>query len=718
MAGPSQQQALTFIVPPGEAQVQYSASSLAYKVQNLELTPEGTLQSITGPTPYEPLRNRAPSTATSVGDTANSLGTTDTPHSIFHASILAGQVGLLVARVGTQLYRHAGWDRGWELIDTGLSSESRPQYPDQFVVLNDKIIWTNGVDQARLIGYDGTSALLGFTQIPSAPVGLGPTGKRDYQKGDEQYYPNAHGYSWGGRIGTPGNVLDGIEGSILAGTWYYYVQLEDSWGNLSATSPPSNPVNLETIQANPYDPVKGYDGDAEKWIVYDATIDDLTRQFIVQTGGSAPDHCTAIHLYRTSDTRNVDTTPRFLTRIANNRQAMYPDNKSDTDLGAPMVEMVPTPVFRHLCTHQGRLVIANTVGSPGIVRRSQVGFPGTFETLEYVYPDSGGAEVTAVTSHNGVLLAFTETSVYSLEEFGAPRPLAQGVGCVAPRSIKALSNGTLIWLGRDGFYGFTPKGIVRLSSPIDRTVRYYLNRGRLRMSVATIDAESGEYRCAVPPAGVQKNSLVLCFDGQSWRRLSIGIAIMDWCQVDDWRQYVLALGQEMDSSDVGSGGRNGSDRVEVYVMSRETQSYTPPNREVIYRSGWIRGDAVGLMPTHIRTMYIGMVDAWNGDFKVNFYRNGSWDSVYSMSDVKAIGVDDESRIVTDIAGAAVIGTAKAHDPRLYWRQVPVGLENASSWAFEIVADSPARLHIAAFAFDVSAATGGNVRGRIPFRADE
>ena len=50
MAGPAQQSARTFIVPPGEAQVQYSASSLAFKIQNLEMTSEGTLASVLGPT--------------------------------------------------------------------------------------------------------------------------------------------------------------------------------------------------------------------------------------------------------------------------------------------------------------------------------------------------------------------------------------------------------------------------------------------------------------------------------------------------------------------------------------------------------------------------------------------------------------------------------------------------------------------------------------------
>lgn len=717
MAGPTRQSLKTFVIPPGEAQVQYSADSLAFKVSNFERSAEGTLKSVIGPTPYEPLRNRIASSKTAVGQYNNNLGESQTPHSLFHASLLGGQVDMLVARVGSLIYRHAGWQRGWEIIEDNLSSEARPDYPDQYTVLNGNIIWTNGVDQARVIDADGSVALLGFTQVPSAPIGVGPVRKRDMQLGDEQYYPNHFGYSWNGRIGTPGDLLDGAEGAILTGTWYYYVQMEDDYGNLSATSSVSNPVQIQAMQASPYDPQNGYDAEEERWTVYDATIDDLTRQFLVQVSGDAPDHCMAIHIYRTPDTQHVDNTPRFVARVPNNREFMWPDNAADSELGAAMMETVPVPIFQHMCTHQGCLVVANVIGDAGIVRRSDIGFPGTFPKTSYVYPDSGGAEITGITSHNGTLLAFTEASVYAMADFSSPTPLSQGIGCVAPRSIKALPGGMLVWLGRDGFYAMTSQGIVRVSQPIDRTLRYYVNRGRMRMAVATIDAASGEYRCALAPAGEQKQTLLLCFDGQSWRRQDLSLDIKDMCATDDWRQYTLALGKEESSAAVTIGVRDGSTRIEAFVLGRASRDYTPPPRTIVYRSAWLRSDPVGITPINIRTMYISMLDAWDGDFTVRFYRNGSWAEFVSMSDVKAVGVDDGSNIVTDIAGSAVIGTAKTHDPRAVWRQVPVGIENATSWAFEIEATYPTRLNLGAFSFDVSVATNGSPRGRIPHRSD-
>lgn len=684
MAGPGDQTIRQFIVPPGEAQKLYSPGSLAQKVQNLEATPDGVLQSVLGPTVYEPSRL--------VGSSyTNPSGSFGEPFGIFHANLMGGAVDTLLIRAGGRLYRHAGWSRSWQQLESGLSVEHRPKFPDQFVALNDRIIWTNGIDRARVITHDGAVHLLGFSEVPNAPQAEGPANPSLRERGD--FFENAFGYTWPGDIGTPGDSLDGTSGAILAGQWIYYMQWEDQFGNLSQVSTPSQPVSIFTAQA-----------DAAK----DAILSDLSRQFLVRTGGDGPEHAVAFHIYRTGDTRRGEVTPRLVARVPGGREMAFPDNVSDFALGPAMVATVAVPLFRVMCTHQGRLVIGNIPGSSGLVRRSEPAFPGTFSANDWVLPDSGGAEVTGLSSHEGVLLAFTASSVYSLAEFGAPRPLSQGIGCVAPKSIKALPNGTLIWLGRDGFYGMRGGQITLLSAGIHRTIRHGLNRGRMVMATAAIDPESGEYRCAVTPAGEDHNTLILTFDGSTWRRQKFSLHVADMCQTDDWRQYVLSIGTNKPGST--------SDH-DVYVMGRETQSFTPAASEVVYRSAWLYGDETGLTPMHVRTMYIGMVDAYNDDVTITFYRNGSWSPVYEMTDVRTVGPDDDSGVVVDIAGSAVIGTAKLHDPRLFWRQVPVGLENVNSWAFEIRVTRPSRLRLASFAFDISVATMGNVRGRIPMRSD-
>ena len=726
MAGPTKQSTLKLIVPAGEAQVQYSASSLAFKVQNLEVTNEGTLRSVLGPTLFEPSRGTK-----LINDTESTYvtGFTDTPHGVFHANLNGGQVSMLIVRSGGALYRHAGWYRAWEQIDSGLSSEERPSYPDQFAVLNDLIIWTNGLDQARIIASDGSSSLLGFSQTPSSPGISSPFSKRDFMLNDDTVGPNHFGYNWLGRIGTLSEALNGSRGSVAAGAWYYYIVLEDSFGNLSAHSPPSVPATMSSVDASPYNPRTSWNDaitgttSAKVMLTTDATLDDLLRQFLVAYPASGEvDNCVAVHIFRTPDALNSSTTPRFVARVPNYRDIIYPDNSADSDLGSEMPETVPVPVFRTMCAHQGSLIIANTLEEPGIVRRAVPGLPGTFLRQEYIYPDSGGAEVTGVVSHGGRLLAFTETSTYDISDFQNSIPLAQGIGCVAPRSIAALSTGVLVWLARDGFYAMAGTDITEVSIPISKTVRSFLNHARLRMAVAAIDTNSREYRCAVPPAGESENTLILAFDGSNWRRQKLGLHFADVCRMDDWQQYLVAVGREASENELekltpATARDDASERTEVFVLDRETENYTLPTREIVYRSGWMYADDVGLMPVNVRTMYIGLVDAWDGEFTVRFYRNGSWSEFVEMTNVKAIGVDDGSRVVQDIAGNAVIGTAKTHDPRLSWRQVPVGIENANSWAFEIEATYPTRLHLASFAFDISVATSGSPRGRIPRRSD-
>ena len=726
MGGPSQTQPMEFPIPVGEQQVQYSPTVLAYKVQNFEYTPEGTLKTVVGPCVYAPPRTQA-----EIDDLYSRLGE---PHGIFHASLLGGVSDMLLVRTDTNLNMHQGWKRSFVSIKSGLSSDVRSAYPDQFVVLNNTIIWCNGVDYPLTISHDGMVTPLGFAAIPGAPQAEGPESPVDSDV--EDMYPNTLGYAWEGNIGTIGDVLDGQSGAMRAGSWHYHVLYEDVHGNLSQPSIASNNVSVKTAQSDPYDADTEFAVDESVKGVNQTLgleIDDLQRQFLVRVASEGPDHCVAMRLYRTPDKLNTSTIPRFLARVPNNRSFTYPDNRRDSDLGLDMPSTIRTPIFRVMCTHQGRLVIGNIVGDPGVVRRSIVGLPGTFERLEFVYPDSGGAEVTAVTSHSGVLLAFTEDSVYSLEDFAVPIPLAQGIGCIAPRSIQAMPDGTLVWLSRAGFYGMNQGQIIFLSRSIQRTVKNFLNHSRMRMAVSAIDPLSGEYRCALAPAGSPKNTLILCFDGQNWRRMDLGIEIADMCQTKDWRQYLIATGvdptvtyeQEVTSyqqirdnqvqqetSVITISGRR-----DVFVLDRENRTYTPPSRDYVYRSGWLRGDSVALTPMHIRSMYIGLVDAWDGDFEIRFYRNGSWRDVVLMTDVRAIGVDDETEVVNDIAGSAILGTAKTHDPRLVWRQIPVGLENAYSWAFEIRASYPTRLHIASFVFDVTVASAGNIRGRVPYRSD-
>jgi len=121
----------------------------------------------------------------------------------------------------------------------------------------------------------------------------------------------------------------------------------------------------------------------------------------------------------------------------------------------------------------------------------------------------------------------------------------------------------------------------------------------------------------------------------------------------------------------------------VFLLNRQTTDYFAPARRIRYRSGWMVSAEGGLVPLNVRSLYVGLKDAWNGYATVRVFKNNSWKPVQEMQDLRLVGVDDGSDMVKDVAGSAKLGESKLHAPRLFWRQVPVDLHNVSSWAFEI-----------------------------------
>ena len=726
MSGPAQQSTNTVIIPPGEGRKSYSPVALAWYVENLELEEEDTLKSIVGPTILRIKAEAAIDGATGgVGGSSitpeSDMSTaimegvapyafkTVRPHSIFFARFLNGSADTLYYRFGGNLYRFRGEEgEEDEKIDT-FSSVARPRFPDQYVQVNNQVIFSNGIDRAVTIAYDGTSEVLGYQKVPSAPMLAGPSQPEANEV--NLFYPNSQGYSWPGRIGTPGDTLNGREGSLLSGQWYYHFQYEDINGNLSEFSARSESVSTKAAQAQPFISHSTINGEARiagniedksNFQADGSEIDDLTRRFLVRMSGEAPEHTVATHIYRTPDTRHIDNVPRFLVRVAGSNTFVYDDNLSDSELGSPWTETVSVPIFRVSCAHQGRLIIGNIPGESGLVRRSEVNFPGTFLKDDFIYPDSGGAEITGLVSHNGVLIAFTETAMYAIgDDFTTPQPLSLGIGCSAPRSIVARKDGTLMWLSRDGFYGMKQLGsIVRMSSPIDKAFKSEINFSMLHMAVAVIDSNSGEYRCIVANAGETPNRLMFCFDGKYWRRQTLRIAFADITSTSDWRRHVYAIGSDWREQNVTISGTTDRqaepqdytvDLSRVFLLDHQTTDWFGPPRRIRYRSNWILSNESGLQPTNVRSLYVGLKDAWDGYATVRIFKNGSWKPVQEMRDLLLVGVDDESDVVSDTGNDAIIGKSRVHDPRLFWRSVPVDLHNVSSWAFEIeIMGFPAR----------------------------
>ena len=816
MGGPTEQKTDTVFIPPGEGRQTFSPMPLAWHVENFELGADGVLSSVVGPSilrikpqifistlddGYEGVEVDEPNIAKFPKDMCKTGFKSGLPQSVFSAELLNGGCHMLLFRIGSRLYSFNGsYTDADEILISGLATSDSPETLDQYVVINDKIVYFNGLDRPQVITYDGRVTPLGFSRRAAAPAISSPG-----QPGEDDelnYYPNSAGYSWKGRIGTPGDELLGKKASLLKGHWYYYAQYEDINGDLSQISVQSEPATIHTNQADPFEGMSVAaisDDSVGIWsksgkrltarTIPDGTeVDDLTRRFLVKTVGDTPEHTVALRLYRTPDKLHSDGTPRLLARIPGSKQFVFDDNVADSELGFEWTETVAVPIFRVACAHQGRLIIANVDGNPGIVRRSQPGYPGTFVRDDYIFPDSTGDEITALASHNGQLIAFTKDSTYLIgPDFQSPTPLSTGIGCVAPKSIQSFGDGSLIWLAHDGFYGLSPQGaIVKISDPINKVFTDELNKSRFKYACSLVDPISKEYRCCLAVNGSWENSLMLCFDGTYWRRQTLGLHLADMCVLKDHTRNSVAVGSDprernlfvtgsgtstVDGDSVGA--RNLVDCSRIFVLDHQSTDYFGPSRRIRYRSNWLRSGEFGLVPTHVRTLYLGMMDAWVGRATVRFFRNGSWDPITEIKDLTLSGPDDGSGIIVDHAKDAMMGKAKTRNSRVFWRQIPVGIENANSWAFEIeIVGNPApvpvekssgiplmlnanedfggtelkiwqelyrngetgqaafdaamsgpttwelgRMRIFGFAFDLSVATQGTPLGRVPYRKD-
>lgn len=666
MPGPNSSLINLTLIPGGEGRQTFAPSDLAREVSNFERLPDGTLRAVFGPTYYEPVRT---------------LGTGYTwsrQYGVFHASLNGGTVDLLLIRTGSELICHAGWDRSFDVLATGLSEEAGPVVPDQFCVVNNRVIWTNGVDRALVIDALRYAVPLGFDAGPGAPTAVGPgNGISTSSK-----YVNYES-SWPGHVGTVGDFHNGATGVLLTSSHVYYRQFEDVHGNLSPLSPASNPAIIKQIFAEPY---KSNDTTAD---VHCADIDDLTRQLYVYADNvpsSNRDHVVASLLWRSKDTRRWGATPYLVGRFPGNGYLSHADRKSDGQLTATAKDIVGVPVIRLMCSHQGRLVIVPQ-SDPGRVMQSETGYPGTFLRSEYCVADHGGSEITGLASYAGRLLAFTRTSVYDVNGM-IPQPIVDGIGCAAHRSICSLPDGRLIWLSHDGFYTMTQDGAVTcVSTDMHETLKREMSKTFTSRAVSTFNAEFQEYICAVTPAGRHRNSLMFRYDGTRWSRYELNISAGDICATDDWRRYVIVAGR-----DEAEGIDN------LYVLNRETQAYSPPSRQAYLRTSMLRPDPV--KPYWIRQLVIQVLDGSVATFTVDWHKNDSW-AVVGSTTVNAYGVDAGSGIVTDVAASAVIGTAKTRDPRLVWIRVtaPGGsMADCNSFAVTIRASYPARLHVASIGF--------------------
>jgi hypothetical protein len=286
------------------------------RIENLYPTEEGTLRTVEGPLPYLPnyATGGAPAAAFQANITIPRYGYM---HGVFQGNIgPSGERDILLIHTGSEIWEFQGWNRGWSkliasagspgpapAIVAELLNSRRPNFPTQFEFTQNGVVIVP--QNSRAYFYDGTCiAPLGFTEAPTAPLGLGPEDSLSFPDYAGKFYVdldpgdpdprfrrpggvNDEGYAWDGlqgrvsgmipsfrygRLGFTRNPISfagageevvssspnaiqsplnpevaqlcTVGGWVEPGEWRAAVQFVDQWGNLSPLSGRSNPVTV------------------------------------------------------------------------------------------------------------------------------------------------------------------------------------------------------------------------------------------------------------------------------------------------------------------------------------------------------------------------------------------------------------------------------------------------------------------------------------------
>lgn len=667
-------QTLQTTVSVVQSDVLYRPESLAHTINNMMLTddPGNTLRSGGMNSPYE----------------LPSVTVSGYINGICAAESLGGANQVVVFHSGNNLYVHEGWNRTFTVVQSGLTYTPTATFPDAMVAINGRVIWSNGVDQPRVV--DGTTSYgrlcvpLGFDRPPGAPTVLCPNSGAESTEGVSNY----NGYAHVGDIGTV-QPFDGEDGALLAGRWKYCVLWEDIFGNLSPAS--ADASAWITNASAGYLPSTSTD---YKRLNH---MDSLTRMFCVRGITPGDDHVAAIHVYRTLDQlNNTDREFYLLCRLAGNERFTVPDKESDGVLAGSDVMQRCTAVrpFRVACAYQGRLVVGNFQEAPGTVRWSEPGFPGTFLEDNYAIPSEGGAQVTGLTAWGDALVVFTDRSIYMLEVEGdaAVRPLFQGVGCAAPCSIQTLSDGRLVWLSASGFYAMARgQAPERISQPISRLMAR-LPAGTLGRTVSAIDPQTGAYLASVCATGPVQD-LVLCFDPRSG----------GWTQFDQAFRSTTAMCQQPGHAAHVLMGSNLTGVGNTLRVWNRGSSVSGGTYTFSYTSNPIRIDPSGSVPFRLRAIIIEFAETAikdGGSATLSVYPD---DAPESTPVTYPVDMCRDEALASWPYGGLTVGTSSLfRQPLLRARRVSVDLNTMTGFRFKLQSSTNIRQELVGFRFIIEA----------------
>jgi|GEM_PF-2431108 len=562
---------------------------VAARLENMFPTEEGTLRAVWGPAPMVP-------------DYGAGYPAYGTMHGIFHAKLRGGEREVILVHTADQIWVYEGWRRAWRVLlgssastpqrEAELPDDTRPRFPTQFEVTPTGIVIAP--QGARAYFYDGEEVLpLGYDRAPGTPTGHGPifddndTTVEDVpQSGYVHDGTTMHEDFKFGRVGhgrTPAGATE-VTGVLDKGTYRLGTQWIDRWGNLSPISGRSSTVDIPNEKSE-----KAVGGAAPH------RVDAILKQLLWTDIDKGPEGTIGRILGRTKDELHTDNLALFelpgyaaggqfaFATIPDNISDMYPDNAPDSWLLREMTEVDSMPLFSVCRMAFGRMWYA-PLNTPGTIRPSLPLFWGTLPADEVVVCDPSGGPITGMWVVEGGLLAFTASSTFLVTPSDdglrfIRRTIHPSVGCVAPDSIDTMPDGTTVWLGEKGFYGYKDGSISPISGAKQRDMRT-VNKARQLQATGYVDTRTGEYRCWVAVNGSQVNNRGFIYSGEGWRRRN-DVTPAAVCRVEDHRQWALAAGTAIEA---GPTTRTG-----VWVLDHEVQSFNPGPRNYVVETAWMGG---------------------------------------------------------------------------------------------------------------------------------
>jgi|19_taG_2_1085344.scaffolds.fasta_scaffold00277_17 hypothetical protein len=726
----------------GESTKIILASDTAGEIKNFERTTENTLRAVQGPTKLLHYKGTTEGTAedTGLGERLFLGFFTQKKLGVFHAVLGSGREILLLhtsagihelrmgrrqtdASVLKNLIGDSSKIPGtaWTLavsenfdIPVPLSTGTSPSFPTQFEVTDKGIVIVPQQFQ-RAYFYDGDVVLpLGFDSIPSPPIGMGPAKDAEGDANGAGYlYDNANRGKTvitalgGGRLGTVENVTDedGARLRLLPGSYRAATQWVDYFGNLSPISGRSGEVRFGSQKASEDD----------------RSGDDLLKAVIWNNVDFGPKGTVGRRLYRTKDLVSSGEGRLFFLSgnsgfsgisasqtIPDNMSTHFADNTPDGWLSVPaQTDIAPVPPFKLCRFALGRLWIANTSTDPGMILPSLPGRYGTFLGSKAITPDPSSGEITGLWNTDGGLLAFTSGSSFLISPNDAGNgfraaTLSSTVGCVAPSSIASLPDGSIIWLGQEGFYRYA-EGKIELSSGPVASILNRITKSRALQAVGIFVPESQEYRCWIPVDGNTENNLCLIYDIDGWRRRT-NEHVSCACVTKDHRKYAICGGTVYSGTGftdtlASAGGDydkkyNGYfilDRANAYDWKDEDAEETQIEREYVIETSWIEWGRSKERKS-AKTLYLSLVESSQDSIDIQVYRD--WrkgKAVYSSSvelhspeDIPPFwGVDKMG-----VSGDPEDSTKEWTKNRPLWRRVDVSVPSCEVYKIRLTSKYP------------------------------